>query len=106
MEIIDEHPDDDETMRHIAELLLENASSAHQENYVILVGDGKTYEHLIQIKHLYGQELQRLIIFPGDWHTLANYQPVLMKAYYNAGLKELAVSSGYRGETLHSLEKF
>lgn len=50
MEIIDENPDDNETMRHIAELLLENASSPYQDSYVILVGDGKTYEHLIQIK--------------------------------------------------------
>ena len=105
MEIIDENPDNNDTMRHIAELLIEKTASIHQDNYVILVGDGKTYDHLIQIKNLYGAELQQLLIFPGDWHTMANYQPVLMKAYYHAGLKELAMSSGHRGETLKSLEK-
>ena len=92
-------------MRHVAELFLEKAFSNFQDNYVILVGDGKAYELLIQIKRMYGSELQRLLIFPGDWHTLANYQPVLMKAYYHAGLKEIAMRSGYRGETLNSLEK-
>ena len=105
MELVDENPDNGETMRHLSELLLENASSPCQDNFVILVGDGKTYEHLMHIKHLYGAELDKLLIFPGDWHTLANYQPVLMKAYYHAGLKELAMSSGHRGETLNSLEK-
>lgn len=105
MELLDENPDNNDTMQHLSELLLENATSPYQDNFVILVGDGKTYEHLMQIKHLYGQELEKLLIFPGDWHTLANYQPVLMKAYYHAGLKEIAMSSGYRGETLNSLER-
>ncbi len=105
MEIIDENPDSNDTMRHIAEILLENVTSNNQGKYVILVGDGKTYEHLMKIKQLYGSELDKLLIFPGDWHTLYNYQPVLMKIYYSVGLKELAKSAGFRGETLTSLEK-
>ena len=45
MKIIDENPDHDETMRHVAEMLLEKASSRNQDNYIILVGDGKTYAY-------------------------------------------------------------
>ena len=101
MELVDEHPDSDETMMHIAEQLLEELK---YHEYVILVGDGKTYEHLMNIKRLYGSELEKLLIFPGDWHTLKNFQPVLMKAYYSAGLKELARACGFRGETLTKLE--
>ena len=91
MELLDEHPDSTDTMRHVADLLLQNCSSNYQSGYVVLVGDGKTYEHLMKIKHLYGNELKKLLIFPGDWHTLANFQPVLMKIYYSVGLKELAI---------------
>ena len=105
LELLDEHPDSADTMRHVSDLLLQNCSSEYQSGYVILVGDGKTYEHLMKIKHLYGNELKKLLIFPGDWHTLANFQPVLMKIYYSAGLKELATTAGYRGETLTSLSK-
>ena len=75
MEIIGKNPDSDETVRHLAELLLNSATSQHQDIYVVLVGDGKMYEHLIQNKHLYGLALQKLLVFPGDWHTLANFQP-------------------------------
>ncbi len=25
------------------------------------------------VKKLYGESLEKLLIFPGDWHTLANY---------------------------------
>ena len=50
MEILDENPDSNDTMRQVVELLLDNISSDHQGKYVILVGDGKTYDHLMQIK--------------------------------------------------------
>ena len=72
MELLDENPDSSDTMKHLAEILLETASfdSVHQDRYVVLVGDGKAYEHLMQIKKMYGSELQKLLIFTGDWHTL------------------------------------
>ena len=105
MDLVDENPDSDETMMLVAEKLLTELQSDFQHGYVVLVGDGKTYEHLVNIKRQYGSELEKLLIFPGDWHTLLNYQKVLMKIFLSSGLKELAKASGFRGETLASLER-
>ena len=60
----------------------------------------------MNIKCQYGDTLEQLLIFPGDWHILKNYQIVLMKVYSRstAGLKDLAAKSGYRGQTLKFLE--
>ena len=41
----------------------------------------------MKIKQTYGQLLNKLLIFPGDWHLLANLQPLLLKIYFHAGLK-------------------
>ena len=103
MELVDESPDSDETMSLIAEELLEKFGNATQDGWVVLVGDGKTYQHLMNIKRQYGTALHKLLIFPGDWHTLKNFQPVL-KVYYSAGQRELAKACGHRGATLKSLE--
>ncbi len=105
IELVDENPDSSDTMRCVSDLLLHTAASKYQDDYVVLVGDGKTYQYLMQIKKSYGSLLTKLLIFPGDWHVLANLQPVLLKIYYHAGLKELAQVSGFKGETLTSLEK-
>ena len=85
-------------MLQVAELLLEKfqVNNNFQKH-------GKTYQHLMNIKRQYGNTLEKLLIFPGDWHILKNFQIVLMKVYYTAGLKDLAAKSGYRGQTLKSL---
>ena len=101
MEVIDKNPDSTDTMHYVSQLLLQ---TLRPNEHVVLIGDGKTYEHLMKVKRIYGSALSSLHIFPGDWHTLKNFQPVLMKIYYHAGLKEVAQASGYKGETLTSLE--
>lgn len=104
LEILDENADSEETMAVVSDLVQEKMLSESQQ-WVVLVGDGKTFEHLKKVKRMYGQAYEKLLIFPGDWHLLKNFQPVLIKAYYHAGLKEIAKGSGYRAETLKSLEK-
>ena len=104
MELVDKNPNSDETMSQIAEELLDKFGSESEDGWVVLVGDGKTYQHLMNIKRQYGKSQQKLLILPGNWHTLKNYQPVLMKMYYTAGLREMAKSSGYRGQTRNSPE--
>lgn len=106
MELVDENPDSAETMKLVAEDLIDKfGTQTNGGGWIVLVGDGKTYQHLMQVKRQYGATLERLLIFPGDWHTLKNYQETIMKVYYSAGLKDIAKKSGYQGTTLLSLEK-
>lgn len=102
--LVNENPDSEDTLLHISEDLLEKLSHECQNNFVFVVGDGKTYQHLMKIKKKYGCVLEKLLIYPGDWHLLKNFQEVLMKQYYYSGLKEIAMSSGYKGGTLRALE--
>ena len=41
--------------------------------------------------------------FIGDWHLLSNFQSVLMKVYFDAGLRDLAETAEFHDETLSSL---
>jgi len=63
MELINENPDRDEIMCLVAEKLLEKFDITEQNGWVMQVWDGKTYQHLMNIKHQYGVALQKLIIF-------------------------------------------
>lgn len=55
-----------------------------------LVADGKTY-------HNEKRDLYKSLIFPD---VLENIQPVLRKAYYHVGRKDIGKGSGYRADTL------
>lgn len=104
MDLLDENADSEETMAEIAEMLNEKIWTDAQK-WVLLVDDGMTYEHLLKVKRLYGSTLENLLIFSGGLHVLKNFQPLLMKAYYHVGLKEVAKASGFRPETLASLKR-
>ena len=56
------------------------------QKWLIVVGDAKTYDIVRSIRTEYGEYMQWLIPWPGDWHILLNYQKALMKAYADAGL--------------------
>ena len=53
----------DETMAQIAEDLLDRFSTGTQQGLVVLVGDGKTYEHLMNVKQQYGHTLKSCLYF-------------------------------------------
>ena len=93
--VIDEKCDNKETLLSIINDLYSNFIMTGKKTYVILEGDQATYERLQSIKAEYGNDSSWLIPFVGDWHFLKNYQEVLLKVYFDAGLSELAVASKY-----------
>ena len=102
LSIIDMHADTLEVMSQVASVLYREYIDTTSAQHLIVAGDAKTY---LRLKKHYGNEMDWLLPFIGDWHVLYNYQKTLMKVYFEAGLKHLACKSGYRAETLTSLAK-
>ena len=71
-----------------------------KKEWVLLEGDQATYERLQSIKAEYGNDFAWMIPFPGDWHFLKNFQEVLVKVYFDAGLGDLAKASGYQPNSI------
>lgn len=69
-------------------------------------GNAKIDELVQLLKFEYGSELQWVLPFPGDWHTLHNYQAALMKPYFDAGLKALAEACGYPPAAIKKCSQF
>ena len=65
-------PNCDETMSLVAEDLL-NKFDNIQDGWVVLVGDGKTNKHLMNIKKQYNTALQKFLLFPAYFEKLSAY---------------------------------
>ena len=105
MNVLDQSADSVETIGDVVSRLHAEFHINDKLEHLVVVGDAKTYNHLQTLKLDYSSELSWLQPFPGDFHILKNFQPVLSKIYFDAGLKQIAAASGHRGETLTSIQK-
>ncbi|KAJ8047412.1 hypothetical protein HOLleu_06401 [Holothuria leucospilota] len=100
--VLAEPADSQETMLTVLDLLHEKHQVGNATEHLVVVGDAKTYSILHSLKKLYGDELNWMIPYLGEWHLLKNSQPPLMKVYLDAGLKDL-LSLFHKGATLKAV---
>ena len=74
------------------------------QTHHMVVGDQKLFSNMQRLKHQYRAELEWLSPYPGDWHILKNFQPVLSKLYHHAELCDLAAETGYKRANISGLE--
>ena len=101
--VLDKSADSKDTVLHVLNLLHGKYNIGSNVEHVVVVGDGKSYDYMVKLKCEYEDGLSWLLPFPGDWHILKNTQPMLMKVYFDAGLRELAILY-HAGATLKVLE--
>jgi hypothetical protein len=98
--VLEETADKKETVLQVLNILHDKFDVGHTCKYIVIVGDGKSYDHLINLTTEYDSSLSWVLPYPGDGHILKNVLPIFMKIYLDAGLKPLAAkfhhSSTYR----------
>ena len=105
LDVLDQNADSQDTIQDVLARLHQEFNIGELRDHLVVTGDAKTYKHLQSLKLDYNQQLSWLIPFPGDFHILMNYQPILSKVYFDAGLKQIASAGGFKGETLTALKK-
>ena len=106
LEVLDAVVDCKDTMMVVLHNLRTRFIEERKMRWLVLEGDAKLYAVLKNLTLEYGEELNWLIPYPGDFHILMNYQKALMKPYYDAGLKKLAQAAGYPLPTIQSCSQF
>ena len=98
--IINEPADKKETILKVLSFLYNVYEVNISINYLLVIGDAKTFELLRTLKDEYGQDLELLIPYPGDWHILKNFQPVVFKIFSHAALRSITQKAGVKEGTL------
>ncbi len=106
LEVMDAIADSKDTIMHMLHELHQQFIIGGNMSWLVVEGDAKVYDILQSLKFEYGEAFKWMIPYPGDWHMLMNFQHVLMKAYYDAGLKSLAKASGYPLNAIQSCGQF
>lgn len=105
-DVLDAITDNKETVLLVLHKLRKDFIEGQGKQWLVVAGDAKLYNVLKLIHHEYGEEFKWLIPYPGDWHTLGNYQKALLKLYFDAGLKELAKTAGYPTAQIQACSQF
>ena len=79
LDVLDQNADCSETIAEVLNKLHNEFCVKAQYDHLVVAGDAKTYHHLQSLKLDYGEKLSWLHPFPGDFHILMNYQPILSK---------------------------
>ena len=102
LDVVNAHADNRETVKYVLDNLAKEFHESLDLDHLLVVGDAKTFDHLEALKVEYGEDLDWMIPFPGDFHVLMNYQPIIMKVFWDAGLSNLGKVL-HNGPTLTSL---
>ena len=100
--VLQQRCDDKETLLDIINNLYTEFIKPGKKKHILLEGDQATYERLQGIKREYVNDFCWMTPFPGDWHILKNFQEVLLKIYYDGGLRDLAMASGYQPNSVNT----
>ena len=104
--VLDAKADSEDTIMQVLHDTHRRYIEGMKEKWILMEGDAKVYELLQSLKNEYGEELEWVLPYPGDWHLLKNFQRVLMKTYFDAGLKHLAQAAGYPWAAIESCSQF
>jgi hypothetical protein len=97
--VVNEHADKIETVKYIIDELDDTFHKSGHYQDLTIVGDAKTFDHITALKREYGSDLAWVVPFIGDFHVLLNFQHVLIKLAWDAGLLNL-------GKRLHNSAAF
>ena len=106
IQVLDEISDSKDTILHVISDLYARYMAENGHKFVVLVADAKVYEVIQSLKFEYKPDLNWLVVFPGDWHFLKNFQICLMKPFLEAGLKDLANVTSYPTTSIQNCSVF
>ena len=106
LNVLDAKADTKDTIVQVLQNVHRKFIEGKKKEWLLIEGDAKVYELVQSLKIEHGEEFKWVLPYPGDWHLLKNYQRVLMKAYYDAGLKSLAEAAGYPSAAIQSCSQF
>ena len=70
LRVMNRNADDPETILEVLSWLHKELQIGSAVKYLLVAGDEKTYNHMIQLKSEYGEALDWLVTFPGDFHLM------------------------------------